>query len=133
MELNMADVTRLVPARSAEVLTECQKLASERLPGPLNTALGRVDDALFELANKANSSHRQNLYFDAMRELRLKRESFETNFINAFNNEFGHSIDLEKATKKTEAVFAPVMELSLVDSDEVKESLAVTNFVQSVK
>ena len=129
----MADVTRLVLARFAEVLTECQKLASERLPGPLNTALDRVDDALFELANKANSSHRQNLYFDAMGELRLKRESFETNFINTFNNEFGHSIDLENATKKTEAVFAPVMELSLVDSDEVKESLAVTSFVQSVK
>ena len=133
MELNMVDVTRLVPARSAEVLTECQKLASERLPGPLKTALDKVDDALFELANKADSSHRQNLYFDAMRELRLKRDSFETDFIDTFNNEFEHSIDLGKATKKTEAVFAPVMEWSLVESDEVEESLAVTNFVQSVK
>ena len=117
MELNMANVTRLVPARSAEVLTECQKLAAQRLPGSLKTVLDKVDDALFELANKADNSQRQNLYFDAMRELRMKRESFETNFIDTFNNEFEHSIDLEKATKKkaNEAVFAPVMELSLVE------------------
>ena len=77
MELNMANVTRLVPARSAELLTECQRLASERLPTSLKTVLDKVDDALFELANKADSSQRQNLYFDAMRELRLKRDSFE--------------------------------------------------------
>ena len=135
MELNMANVTRLVPARSAEVLTECQKLAAQRLPGSLKTVLDKVDDALFELANKADNSQRQNLYFDAMRELRMKRESFETNFIDTFNNEFEHSIDLEKATKKkaNEAVFAPVMELSLVESDEVEESLALTNFVESVR
>ncbi|MDP6183367.1 MAG: DUF1631 family protein, partial [Gammaproteobacteria bacterium] len=96
MELKMANVTRLVPARSAEVLTECQKLASRQLPGSLKTVLDKVDDALFELANKADNSQRQNLYFDAMRELRLKRDSFEAKFIYSFNTEFESSIDLEK-------------------------------------
>jgi len=100
MELKMANVTRLMPARSAEVLTECQKLASQRLPGSLKTVLDKADDALFELANKADNSLRQNLFFDAMRELRLKRESFEAKFLDSFNTEFEHSIALDKAAKK---------------------------------
>jgi len=132
MELNMANVTRLVPARSAELLTECQRLASERLPTSLKTVLDKVDDALFELANKADSSQRQNLYFDAMRELRLKRDSFEASFIASFNEEFEDSIDLEKALRGP-APFAPELELSLVETDEVEESLALTNFVESVR
>ncbi len=132
MELKMANVTRLVPARSAEVLTECQKLASRQLPGSLKTVLDKVDDALFELANKADNSQRQNLYFDAMRELRLKRDSFEAKFINSFNTEFESSIDLEKVTAKT-AAFAPEMELALVECDDVEESLALTNFVESMR
>ena len=132
MELNMANVTRLVPARSAELLTECQRLASERLPTSLKTVLDKVDDALFELANKADSSQRQNLYFDAMRELRLKRDSFEASFIASFNEEFEDSIDLEKALRGP-APFTPELELALVESDEVEESLALTNFVESVR
>lgn len=132
MELNMANVTRLVPTRSAELLTECQRLASERLPASLKTVLDKVDDALFELANKADSSQRQNLYFDAMRELRLKRDSFEASFIASFNEEFENSIDLEKAVHGSTA-FSPELELSLVESDEVEETLALTNFVESVR
>ena len=128
----MANVTRLVPTRSAEVLGECQRMASDRLPGSLKTVLDKVDDALFELANKADSSQRQNLYFDAMRELRLKRDSFEADFLASFNHEFENSIDLDKA-KRHEAMFAQELELSLVESDEVEETLALTNFVESMK
>jgi hypothetical protein len=132
MEVNMANVTRLVPARSAELLTECQRLASERLPGSLKTVLDKADDALFELANKADSSQRQNLYFDAMRELRLKRDSFEARFIASFNEEFEDSIDRDKAVHSALRL-APELELTLVESDEVEESLALTSFVESVR
>ncbi len=59
-----------------------------------------------------------------MRELRMKRESTEESFISTFNS--------KKATEKP-AMFAPVMESSLVDPDEVEESLALTNFTESVK
>lgn len=132
MELNTANVTRLMPTRSTELLTECQKLASTRLPDSLRTTLDKVDDALFELANKADSSQRQNQYFDAMRELRLKRESFEANFLSSFNNEFENSIDLEKATHAG-LEFGQELELSLVENDDVEESLALTNFVESMR
>ena len=67
MELKMTNVTRLVPARSIELLVECQHLASGLLPGALKTVLDKVDDTFFELANKADSSQRRNVYFDAMR------------------------------------------------------------------
>ena len=128
----MANVTRLVPARSTEVLTECQKIAAQCLPRALKTVLDKVDDTLFDLANKADNSQRQNLYFDAMRELRLKRESFESSFIDTFNREFENSIDRKKATEPR-SIFAAEMELSLVEPDDVEASLALTNFVESMR
>lgn len=133
MDRKIANVSRLVPTRSTELLLECQKLASERLPSSLKTVLDQVDDALFELANKADNSQRQNLYFDAMRELRLKRDSIESRFINSFNKDFENSLDLNKASKRQSSAFAPIGELSLVESDEVEQSLALTNFVTSVR
>jgi len=104
MELNMANVTRLVPARSSELLGSCQRMAAQLLPGALKTILDQVDDTYLEPANKADNSQRQNLYFDAMRELRMKRESTEESFISTFNSEFENSIDLEKATENRQCL-----------------------------
>ena len=132
MELNTAKVSRLVSPRSTEVLTACRNMTSERLPSALKTVLDKVDDGLFELANKADSSQRQNAYFDAMRELRLKRDSFETKFFDAFNQRFDDSVALDGANRK-KAALAEDSELSLVDSDEVEESLALSNFVESTR
>ncbi|MGH8597521.1 MAG: DUF1631 family protein, partial [Gammaproteobacteria bacterium] len=73
MKNTMAKVSRLVPPRAAQLLAECHKLAKDRLPALLKLLLDKADDCFFELANKADSSQRQQIYFDAMRELRLKR------------------------------------------------------------
>ncbi len=55
MELNMTNVTRLVPARSSELLGDCQRMAPQLLPGALRTVLDQVDDTFFGLANKAEN------------------------------------------------------------------------------
>ncbi len=127
-----ATVTQLKPTRSAELLGDCRKQAETRLPEALKFVLTQADDALFELANKADNSTRQNLYFDAMRELRLKRGEFETAFMRHFDTNFADSLDLAKA-KASERGFEPEGELSLVEIDEVEQVLAVTNFADSIR
>ena len=86
-----------LPATSLTILKECAGLASSLLPASIKAALDKVDDALFELANRSNSSPRQNVYFDAMRELRLKRGGFEAEFMRNLHCEFENSLDLAKA------------------------------------
>ncbi|WP_323759684.1 DUF1631 family protein, partial [Immundisolibacter sp.] len=44
--------------------------------------LGKLDDALFGLAESADSDLERGNYFDAIRELRLGRETIESRFID---------------------------------------------------
>ncbi|MGR8948421.1 MAG: DUF1631 domain-containing protein [Gammaproteobacteria bacterium] len=128
----MTNVSRLVSSRSADILDECRDLAMKQLPASLKVALDQVDDAMFEIANKADNSNRQNRYFDAMRELRIKRDDFEKDFIDTFGKEFTEAVSTEKKADIDNVSFGNTMELSLIDPDEMEESLAVTNFVENV-
>lgn len=130
----MTNVSRLVSSRSSGILEECREIALKHLPVSIKATLDQIDDALFEIANKADNSNRQNRYFDAMRELRIKRDDFEKDFIETFGEEFERSLEADKSLNhdNDNVSFGSTMELSLVDSDEMEESLAVTNFVENV-
>lgn len=132
MKTAMTNVSRLVTSRSTDILNECRDMALTHLPVSLKAALDQIDDALFEIANKADNSNRQNRYFDAMRELRMKRDDFEKDFFDTFSEEFDNSLVEDNINASDKVDFASTLELSLVDTDEVEESLAVTNFVESV-
>ena len=56
----------------------------------LQGAFDAVDDSLFELANNARSNNEQNRYFEAMREIRIKRKGVERHFQNAVGQLFAH-------------------------------------------
>lgn len=128
----MARVSRFVPSRSAGLLSECQKIAAERFPGFLKMVFDKADDHLFDIANKADNSRRQTIFFDAMRELRLKRTALESGFMDNLKKEFQSSLDLSNDTHKTSTKTLS-LELSLVAHDDVEETLAVTNFIESIR
>ena len=132
MQMQPATVTRLVQPKLAALLDECRELAVSRLPASLQCALDKVDDALFALANKADSSQKQGAYFDAMRELRLKRQTFTDEFLDSFTTEFENTTNPQEA-RNAEQQPVVAIELALLDSDEVEQSLALTNFVDSVR
>ncbi len=127
-----ATITPIIPTRSRELLDSCLRLAQERLPTLLADVLTQSDDVLFNLANTAGSSMRQNLFFDAMRELRLKRQDIETAFLDNFNRGYADAIDLAR-TPARRGVSVLSGELTLVGLDEVEENLAVNQFVDSMR
>lgn len=129
-----AQVSRLVPPRAAQILGECHRLAKERLPTLLKLVLDKVDDAFFDLANKADSSQRQQIFFDAMRELRLKRTELEAAFYASLRADYESSFSaLSAGTQRPGPAGAGGLELSLVAPDDVEEALAITNFAESIK
>ncbi len=128
----MARITRLVPPRATALLTACRKLAKDALPPVLKAFVDRVDDTFFELANKADSSQRQQTYFDAMRELRLKRPQLEHEFFQSLDRQVERALNAP-LRKPTVVALDSSDELSLVDVDEVEEALAVTNLVESLQ
>lgn len=115
------------------LLRECRELTIRQLSAALVRMMGKVDDALFELAEKAENNAVQSLYFDAMREVRLKRASMEIGFkaqlMDGFNREIRkeseYGNDKERQTTNAD-------ELNLVEHDALEETLAVASMVSKV-
>src|SRR3546814_7314527 len=78
--------------------TLCRSAQQWRLG--LQGLFDNADDTLFEMADRARNDVDQNLFFEAMRDLRLKRKSIEREFIEQFFEAFVSlaQYDLTQAT-----------------------------------
>ena len=89
------------------------------------------DDLFFDLASKAGTNNEQNLYFDAMREVRIKKpqvwnlfkDRFENNFRDLTKNRLGQS----NATTNDDDF--SLESISLVDKDDMEQDVAITSIV----
>src|SRR5690606_28617694 len=84
--------TRLTPQESASVLSGCRDLALDRMARALSGMLDRVEDELFELAEKAPEREAQNVYLDARSQARQKREAIEATFRRHFVDCFDRKV-----------------------------------------
>lgn len=90
----------------------------------------QADDALFELADRAINNAEQNMYFESMREVRIKRRGIEQSVIRDVGENFrclglGLSSDDGIGSGDESAAAS----LSLVDHDELEEMVAVDGMV----
>jgi hypothetical protein len=86
-----------------------------------------VDDALFDLAEKAENNAAQMHYFDGMREVRKRRPLVERSYLAQVSRELtGLSARSTPASASAPPAPGPV-ELSLVAENELEESLAITS------
>lgn len=128
----MASITRLVTPRAATLLGECRALLLDGMPAVLKAFGDRVDDAFFELANKADSAMRQQRYFDAMRDLRLKRPRLDREFMASLDAAYRREVDVAgRVATAPEA--ASGVELSLLDAGQLEEELAVNQLVSTLE
>jgi hypothetical protein len=93
---------------------------------PLLQALfDNIDDALFELADKAELNNEQNMYFESMRELRIKRRGMELSFGKELDHAFRALLDSkDQPPTLTSAEHVSVDSLTLVANDELEELVA---------
>lgn len=127
-----ATVTPIVPTKSKLLMDECQRLASLRLPEILQEVLTQADDVLFKFAKGADNSPRQSLFFDAMRELRLKRGQVEAAFLKNLRSGLRDAMEPPRPGVRSLSA-ASDGELSLLGMDELEEDLAINNFVANAK
>jgi len=70
------------------LLLQVRDKAALQLRQGLQALFDNADDTLFEMADKATDRCDQSLYFEAMRDLRLKRKSIERGFLDTFYETF---------------------------------------------
>ena len=117
-----------VYARFPAPFNQMRERGGQSLQSLLQVLFDNLDDALFELADRAESNAIQNMYFESMRELRIKRRGIELGFIREVNQAFRHLTGVN-AKSDTSIVELPCDELSLVDNDELDELVAFDSMV----
>ena len=117
-------------ARLPVILLQVRDKAAQQLRHGLQELFDNADDTLFEMADKAPSNVEQNTYFEAMRDLRLKRKSIERGFLEKFVEAFVDLLQNTPATGVAQAVINdPLLPLS---RDELERTLAVDAMVARV-
>ncbi len=105
--------------------------AAASLEKLLHSFFLHCDDALFELAETAGNNSLQNIYFEAMRELRIHSSSLTDNIIQQFQAAFTGNADV--AGKKSETRLADIdadeVSLELVGNDALEASVIVQTIV----
>ena len=69
-------------------LVRLRDASGQSLKSVLASFFDRADDALFELADRAGSNLDQTAYFDAMRELRLRRKAMVVSILQYVSQAF---------------------------------------------
>ncbi|PCM43695.1 DUF1631 domain-containing protein [Marinobacter sp. ANT_B65] len=99
----------------------------------LQGAFDAVDDSLFELANNARSNNEQNRYFEAMREIRIKRKGVERHFQNTVAQFFANPPHTGQQQDDTLARQANADNLALVGDDDLEEQVALNAMITKAK
>ncbi len=111
--------------RVGELIKQCRGVTQKRLALMVGALFDGVDDALFDLAEKAENNTVQTKYFDGMREVRKKRQLIERLFQENLTREFAqYGSGVVRTSEDTSAT--PKVGLALIDDRELEESLAVS-------
>ncbi|MEB0009612.1 MULTISPECIES: DUF1631 domain-containing protein [unclassified Pseudomonas] len=118
-------------ARLPVVLLQVRDKAAQQLKDALQTLFDNADDTLFEMADRAHNNAEQNIFFEAMRDLRLKRKSIERGFLDKFFEAF---LRLGQYEVNEPVVAPPVSfdKLALVHNDDLERTVAVEAMVSKV-
>lgn len=109
-------------------LTNIQDKARLRLQDNLARLFDSIDDVLFDMADRATTNAEQNVYFEAMRELRIQRRGVDMGFGRGVTEAFQRLAvpsDPRNAAGSDEDKAA----LALVDDNELEELVAVESMV----
>lgn len=99
----------------------------------LQGAFDAVDDSLFELANNARSNNEQNRYFEAMREIRIKRKGVERHFQNTVAQFFANPPHTGHLHDDSLGRQANADNLALVGNDDLEEQVALNAMITKAK
>ena len=113
--------------RVGDLIKQCRGIAQKRLALLVGALFDSVDDALFDLAEKAENNTIQTRYFDGMREVRKKRQLVERLFQEQMTREFAQFGPA--APRVVEEAPAGPSGLALFDDKDLEESLAVSAMV----
>lgn len=120
-------------ARLPAHVQQVRERGKQILQKGLHKVFDEADDALFTLADKATNNHEQNLFFESMREVRIRRRHMEAKFETAIDEAFAGLLSegdqRESPDRYLDDQDISLSDLSLVQNDDLEELVAVDSMV----
>ena len=111
--------TSKMPAQLEEVANKTLPELGKRFRSLLDT----IDDSLFQMANQAENNIDQSHYFDAMREIRIKRRGMEKRFNQSTKESFRKLINVQAEDESSDFSDVSFDKLSLLQNDVDRKSV----------
>ena len=111
--------------RLPKLLLHLQQQSLDSVKRLLDQMFSASDDLFYDLSKRASSNNEQNLYFESMREIRVKKLGLTSHLAQSLESGFQALLsDQEPAPEKDEQ---NPSQLSIVESDKLEVELALTN------
>ena len=108
------------------VYESIKRFSMEGLNELIRVLMENVDDALFELSDKVDNDRDRKMYFEAMREIRLKRDGMKQRFdyemLQCFDSLTGSVVKSTRSDDDED-------ELTLVELDDLEDNIAINNMI----
>lgn len=135
--LRMVDGSAKSQPKLPSIIAQIKDSSSSIFGSHLETLFSSCDDLFFDLSSRAASNNEQNLYFESMREVRLKKNGVIENFSNELNRHFYQLFDGDKQTRPStgEPKQAELdhSTLSLVQNDALEQNVALSSMVSKAR
>ena len=114
------------------VYNSVKRFSLEGLSDLIRVLMESVDDALFELSDKVDNDQERNMYFEAMREIRLKRDGMKKHFDH----------EMQQCFDRIPGAGTPSVhnhddddedELTLIELDELEDNIAIDNMISRAR
>jgi Protein of unknown function (DUF1631) len=100
----------------------------------LENLFGSCDDLFFDLSSRAASNTEQNLYFESMRELRVRKNGVIENFKHRMKQVFADFPKPDTDSSKNDESLRNTSEgLSLVQHDEIEQKVAINGMISKAR
>jgi len=106
--------------------------SSENALRLLEHMFSATDDLFYDLSKRATNNNEQNLYFEAMREVRIKKRGIATAFAQELINSFSELMNFE-VNRTREEQDEDVSNLSIVEGDQLEIELAQSNMASRTR
>src|SRR5690606_31141155 len=86
-----------------------------------------TDDLFYDLSKRASSNNEENLYFESMREIRIKKHGVITHFLRGISESFNDLILNKAPSRNDRRTEDENVHLAIVEGDELEVDLAHKN------
>ncbi|TGN41935.1 DUF1631 domain-containing protein [Marinobacter confluentis] len=114
-------------------LVRLRDVSGQSLKAVMSEFFDQADDALFELADKAGTNQDQTAYFDAMRELRLRRKSMTVSVLQYVSSAFNEIGKFSPKGRSGTLDDVDEESLSLLDHSQLEQQVAIDNLINKLR